>query len=89
MGFLNFNITNLDRFTMGSSLAVHIIFAVIGIALPLVICIAEYLGTKNNDAYYKLLSKRLTLALLLAGLGYIFYINHKNRDQGADPTESY
>ncbi len=60
-----FTMTDLDRFTMALSLAVHIILAVIGIGLPVVIMIAEYLAVKRNDVYYRTLAKRLTISLLV------------------------
>lgn len=54
-----------DRFTMGFALSVHIVLAVIGIIIPLIILLAEYIGTKYNDKYYLTLAKRLTLGLVI------------------------
>ena len=54
-----------DRFTMAFSLAIHIVLAVMGVALPAVILAAEYLGVKYNDKEYSVLAKRLTVALLI------------------------
>lgn len=54
-----------DRFTMAFSLAVHIVLAVIGVALPVIILLAEYLGIRYNDKEYKVMAKRLTTALLI------------------------
>lgn len=54
-----------DRFTMGFSLAIHIILAVIGVALPVIILTSEYLGIRYEDKEYRVLSKRLTTAFLI------------------------
>ncbi len=43
---------------MGFSLAFHIIFAVAGIALPLMMVIAETLWLKTGNEVYKTLTKR-------------------------------
>lgn len=57
--------TIFDRFTMGFALGVHIILAVIGIVLPVMILIADYLWIKHGDRYYRALSKRLSTALIV------------------------
>ncbi len=46
------------RAQMGFSLAFHIIFAVAGIALPLMMVIAETLWLKTGDEVYKTITKR-------------------------------
>jgi cytochrome d ubiquinol oxidase subunit I len=46
------------RSQMGMSLAFHIIFAVIGVALPLMMTIAEFLWHKTRDTVYLVLAKR-------------------------------
>jgi cytochrome bd-type quinol oxidase subunit 1 len=46
------------RHQMGISLAFHIIFAVVGVALPLIMTIAELLWHKTGDAAYLVLPKR-------------------------------
>src|SRR3984885_13166515 len=46
------------RSQMGISLAFHIIFAVIGLALPLMMTIAEWTFRATGDAAYLLLAKR-------------------------------
>ncbi|HLY30057.1 MAG TPA: cytochrome ubiquinol oxidase subunit I, partial [Ktedonobacterales bacterium] len=53
------------RILMGSSLAIHIIFAITGIALPLLISVAELLGIVRRDAFYTLMARRWTRALLV------------------------
>ena len=40
------------------TLAVHIIFATIGVGMPLMFAIAEFIGIKKNDANYITLAKR-------------------------------
>lgn len=54
-----------DRFTMAFALAIHIVLAVIGVALPLIILLAEYLGIRYKDKEYSVMAKRLTTALLI------------------------
>ena len=48
----------ISRFLTGMTLAVHIIFATIGVGMPLMFVIAEFLGIRNNDAHYIALAKR-------------------------------
>ncbi|BCS91106.1 MAG: cytochrome ubiquinol oxidase subunit I [Candidatus Micrarchaeota archaeon] len=54
-----------DRFATAFSLAFHIIFASIGIALPAIIAIAEYNYIKRKDIYYRALANRLSIALAI------------------------
>lgn len=46
------------RSQMGMSLAFHIIFAVIGVALPFMMTISEYLWLRTGDPVYLILAKR-------------------------------
>lgn len=48
----------ISRFLTGMTLAVHIIFATIGVGMPLMFAIAEFLGIRNNDLKYIALAKR-------------------------------
>ncbi len=50
---------------MGFSLAIHIIFASLGMALPVIIIIMEFLGVRKNDQDYKNFAKKLTLIFLV------------------------
>lgn len=50
---------------MGFSLAVHIPLASLGVILPLVILLAEYLGIRYGDKYFKVLAKRLSTILVI------------------------
>ncbi len=54
-----------DRALMGSSLAIHILFVVLGLTLPLVIFFSEiaYVRTKNKQ--YIVLARRLATAFIL------------------------
>ncbi len=54
-----------DRFAMAFSLSVHIVLAVIGIALPVIILLAEYLAVRYNDRHYRVLAKRLSIVFLV------------------------
>ena len=50
---------------MGFSLAVHIGIVMIGMALPLIIVLSEFLGIRRNDEDYHALAKRLTKILVV------------------------
>ena len=52
------------RMLMASSLAVHIVFAVTGIALPLLVSAAELLGIVRRDQHYRLMARRWTRTML-------------------------
>lgn len=53
------------RMLMASSLAVHIVFAVTGIALPLLVSAAEFLGIVRRDEHYTLMARRWTRTMLV------------------------
>jgi cytochrome d ubiquinol oxidase subunit I len=53
------------RVLMGTTLSVHIIFAITGMALPLLISLAELLGIVRRDSAYTLMARRWTKALLV------------------------
>lgn len=48
----------LSRMLTSMTLAFHIIFATIGVGVPIMISIAEFIGIKRNDPYYLLLARR-------------------------------
>ncbi len=48
----------LSRMLTSMTLAFHIIFATIGVGVPVMISIAEFIGIKKNDPYYTLLARR-------------------------------
>src|SRR5438552_1262582 len=50
---------------MGTSLAFHIIFASLGVGLPLLLCIAEGLALWRKDATWMTLTRRWTKAFAL------------------------
>jgi len=50
----------LSRMLTTLTLAFHIIFATIGVGVPVMIAIAEYIGIKKNDQHYLLLARRWT-----------------------------
>ena len=54
-----------DRFLMGFSLFIHIILASLGIALPVIILSAEYIGLRNKSVFYRTLAKRLAIAFVV------------------------
>lgn len=51
----------IGRVLMGDSLGFHIIFALLGVGLPLAVLILEYLGLRRRDAYLLQLAKRWSL----------------------------
>ncbi len=50
---------------MGFSLAIHIIFASLGVSLPVIILLLEFIGIRKNDNDYKRLAKKLTLIFMV------------------------
>ncbi|OMP66225.1 cytochrome ubiquinol oxidase subunit I [Domibacillus epiphyticus] len=48
----------LSRMLTTMTLMFHIIFATIGVGVPIMIAIAEFIGIKKNDPYYLLLARR-------------------------------
>jgi cytochrome d ubiquinol oxidase subunit I len=53
------------RAQMGTSLAFHIVFAVLGVGLPLLICLAEGLALWRKDPVWMTLTRRWTKAFAL------------------------
>ncbi|ARJ51524.1 cytochrome ubiquinol oxidase subunit I [Staphylococcus lutrae] len=49
---------DISRFLTGMTLAVHIIFATIGVGMPLFFAIAEFIGIKKKSAQYIALAQR-------------------------------
>src|SRR5260370_30635254 len=61
------------RAQMGTSLAFHIIFASLGVGLPLLLCIAEGLALWHKDSGWMTLTRRWTKAFaLLFAIGLPF-----------------
>lgn len=54
-----------DRLLTGYSLFVHIILASVGMALPIIILLAEYFGIKFNDKQYETIAKRLSIVFII------------------------
>jgi cytochrome bd ubiquinol oxidase subunit I len=52
----------LARATMGTSLAFHIVFAVLGVGMPLLMCIAEGVGIRRHDEGWLNLARRWSKA---------------------------
>jgi cytochrome d ubiquinol oxidase subunit I len=57
---MEFDSVILARMLTTLTLAFHIIFATIGVGVPILISIAEYIGIKRNDPHYLLLARRWT-----------------------------
>lgn len=47
-----------SRLVTGLTLAFHVIFATIGVGIPLMIAIAEFIGIRKKDPHYTLMAKR-------------------------------
>jgi cytochrome bd ubiquinol oxidase subunit I len=54
-----------SRVLIGTTLAFHIIFATIGVGIPLMIAIAQWVGIKKNDLHYILLARRWTRGYII------------------------
>ncbi len=54
-----------DRLLTGYSLFIHIILASIGMILPIMILLAEFLGIKHNDKNFEVLAKRLSIVFII------------------------
>ena len=52
----------LARATMGFSLGFHIVFAVLGVGMPLLMCIAEGIGIRRRDEGWLNLARRWSKA---------------------------
>ena len=52
----------LARLTMGTSLGFHIVFAVLGVGMPLLMAVAEGLALWRKDATWMLLARRWSKA---------------------------
>jgi len=64
------NVEVFDRILTGYSLSVHILLASLGLILPIVILLAEYLSIKFNDKHFEVFAKRLTIVFtILFALG--------------------
>jgi cytochrome d ubiquinol oxidase subunit I len=57
--------TEMDRTAIAYSLGIHILFVSISLALPIIMVVAEYIGFKRNNAYFDLLSRRMSKAMVL------------------------
>jgi cytochrome d ubiquinol oxidase subunit I len=53
------------RAQMGTSLAFHIVFAALGVGLPLLLCVAEGLALRHKDVNWMMLTRRWTKAFAL------------------------
>lgn len=47
-----------SRMLTGLTLFVHIVYATIGVGVPVMIALAEWMGIKRNDPYYLLMARR-------------------------------
>lgn len=60
------------RAQMGTSLVFHIIFSVLGVGLPLLLCIAEGVALRKKDPAYMLLARRwATAAAIIFAIGAV------------------
>ncbi|WP_102347196.1 cytochrome ubiquinol oxidase subunit I [Bacillus sp. Marseille-P3661] len=55
---LEYDATLYSRLLTALTLAFHIIYATIGVGVPLMIALAHWIGIKNNDQHYLLLARR-------------------------------
>jgi len=60
------------RAQMGTSLVFHIIFSVLGVGLPLLLCIAEGLAIQRKDPVWMALARRwATAAVIIFAIGAV------------------
>lgn len=55
----------LSRMLTAMTLGFHIIFATIGVGIPLLISIAEFIGIRKKDPHYRLLARRWTRGFVI------------------------
>lgn len=55
----------IARLITAMTLGFHIIFATIGVGVPLMISLAEFIGIKKNDSHYLMLAKRWTRGFVI------------------------
>ncbi|WP_370514515.1 cytochrome ubiquinol oxidase subunit I [Alteribacillus sp. YIM 98480] len=56
--FMEYDPAMYSRILTGLTLGFHIIFATIGVGIPLMIALAEWMGIRKNDPHYRLLARR-------------------------------
>ncbi|RSL30106.1 cytochrome ubiquinol oxidase subunit I [Salibacterium salarium] len=56
--FMEYDPAMFSRMLTGLTLGFHIIFATIGVGVPLMIALAEWMGIRKNDEHYRLLARR-------------------------------
>lgn len=57
-GNMEFDTVTISRMITAMTLIFHIIFATLGVGVPLFISIAEFIGIRKQDKHYELLAKR-------------------------------
>lgn len=55
-----------SRLVTGLTLSFHVIFATIGVAIPLMISIAELVGIRKKDEHYTLMARRWTRGFIIS-----------------------
>ncbi|MFD6440306.1 cytochrome ubiquinol oxidase subunit I [Peribacillus sp. NPDC060186] len=55
-----------SRILTGTTLGFHTIFATLGVGVPLLIALAEWMGIKRNDEHYHLLARRWTRGYIIS-----------------------
>ncbi len=62
---LNYDPVLLSRVLTELTLTFHIIYATIGVGVPLMIAIAQWVGIRKNDMHYILLARRWTRGFVI------------------------
>ncbi|MFB6367220.1 cytochrome ubiquinol oxidase subunit I [Paenibacillus elgii] len=55
-----------SRWLTGLTLSFHVIFATVGVGVPLMIAIAEFVGIRKKDPHYMLMAKRWTRGFIIS-----------------------
>ncbi|MFB5663929.1 cytochrome ubiquinol oxidase subunit I [Alteribacillus sp. HJP-4] len=56
--FMEYDPAIYSRILTGLTLGFHILFATVGVGIPIMIALAEWMGLRKNDEHYRLLARR-------------------------------
>ncbi|WP_226035181.1 cytochrome ubiquinol oxidase subunit I [Aquibacillus saliphilus] len=62
---MEFDTVTMSRLITAMTLTFHIIFATLGVGVPLFISLAEFIGIKKQDKHYELLAKRWSRGFII------------------------
>ncbi|WP_430786234.1 cytochrome ubiquinol oxidase subunit I [Virgibacillus flavescens] len=62
---MEFDSVLMSRMLTAMTLGFHIIFATIGVGVPIMISVAEFIGVKKKDPHYRMLARRWTRGFVI------------------------